>query len=78
VLLKYIIPKLSSTLRENFAVNPRSQDLGPLNAVLEWAGIIRDSILARVLEAEFFGKWLSTLHVWLTSKKPNFDEIVEW
>ncbi|KAF8757911.1 TFP11 protein [Rhizoctonia solani] len=78
VLLKYIVPKLSSTLREDFAVNPRSQDLGPLHAVLEWAGIIRDSIIARVLEAEFFGKWLSTLHVWLTSKKPNFDEIVEW
>ncbi|KAJ1306897.1 hypothetical protein OPQ81_007881 [Rhizoctonia solani] len=78
VLLKYIVPKLSSTLREDFSVNPRAQDLGPLHAVLEWEGIIRDSILARILEAEFFGKWLSTLHVWLTSKKPNFDEIVEW
>ena len=74
------MPKLSATLRDTFAVDPRAQDMVPLKAVLEWAepGALRPSVLARVLEAEFFQKWLNVLHVWLVAPRPNFDEIAQW
>ncbi|QRV88943.1 Tuftelin-interacting protein 11 [Ceratobasidium sp. AG-Ba] len=78
LLLKHVIPKLGATLREDFSVNPRAQDMGPLKAVLEWTDVVRASVLARVVEAEFFQKWLNVLHVWLVSPRPNFDEIAQW
>ena len=34
LLLKYIVPKLGETLRDKFKVNPRKQDMDPLNWVL--------------------------------------------
>ncbi|KAG8717170.1 hypothetical protein FRC08_008049 [Ceratobasidium sp. 394] len=78
LLLKHVIPKLSATLREEFSVNPRAQDMAPLRVVLGWADVVRASVLARMIEAEFFQKWLNVLHVWLVSPKPNFDEIAQW
>ncbi|KIJ22410.1 hypothetical protein M422DRAFT_277168, partial [Sphaerobolus stellatus SS14] len=30
LMLKYIVPKLGATLREDFKVNPRRQDMTPL------------------------------------------------
>lgn len=75
-----MVPKLSAALRDTFTVNPRAQDMAPLNAVFEWAepGALRPSVIARVLEAEFFQKWLNVLHVWLVAPKAKFDEIAEW
>ncbi|KAI0060706.1 TFP11-domain-containing protein [Artomyces pyxidatus] len=78
MLLKYIVPKLGATLREEFRVNPRQQDMAPLERVLSWAGLLRDSILAQLLEAEFFPKWLDVLHVWLVQPRPSFEEVAQW
>jgi tuftelin-interacting protein 11 len=78
MMLKYIIPKLGSTLREEFRVNPRSQNMAPLEQVLAWAPLLRGSIFASLLAAEFFPKWLDVLHVWLVQPRPNFDEVAQW
>ncbi|KAI9510519.1 TFP11-domain-containing protein [Russula earlei] len=76
--LKYVVPKLGSTLREEFRVNPRSQDMTPLERVLAWAPLLRGSIFASLLASEFFPKWLDVLHIWLVQPRPNFDEVAQW
>lgn len=76
--MKYVVPKLGATLREDFQVNPAQQELKPLQDVLAWAEIIRSSILSQLLETEFFPKWLTTLHQWLIHPKASFEEVVQW
>lgn len=78
MLLKYIVPKLGSLLREEFRVNPRDQDMEPLKQVLPWSALLRPSIFAQLLETEFFPKWLDILHMWLTQPTVNFGEVAEW
>lgn len=78
MMLKYVVPKLGAALREEFRVNPRSQDMAPLERVLAWAPLLRGSIFASLLAAEFFPKWLDVLHVWLVQPRPNFDEVAQW
>jgi tuftelin-interacting protein 11 len=78
MVLKYIVPKLGATLRDEFRVNPRSQDMAPLERVLAWAPLLRSSVFASLLVAEFFPKWLDVLHIWLVQPRPNFDEMAQW
>lgn len=78
MLLKYVVPKLGATLRDDFRINPRKQDMEPLRLVLAWTNHLRGSIVAQLLEAEFFPKWLNILHVWLIQPSPNFEEIMQW
>lgn len=78
LLLKYVVPKLGATLREEFQVNPANQDMKPIHQVLPWATIIRTSIFSQLLETQFFPKWLNTLHQWLIHPGAKFDEIAEW
>ncbi|KAG8899112.1 hypothetical protein FRB99_006936 [Tulasnella sp. 403] len=78
MLLKYIVPKLGVTLRDDFKINPRKQDMEPLKWVLAWSTHIRPSILAQLLETEFFPKWLSVLHLWLVQPSVNFEEVMQW
>lgn len=78
LLLKYVLPRLGATLRDDFRVNPRKQDMEPLRLVLQWSDILRQSILGQLLQAEFFPKWLDVLHVWLIQPSVNFEEVVQW
>lgn len=78
MMLKYIVPKLGRTLREDFHVNPRDQKMEPLQHVLQWSDIIRPSIFSQLLETEFFPKWLDILHIWLIQPKVNFGEVAIW
>lgn len=80
LVLKYIVPKLGATLREDFRINPRNQNMDPLNWVLEWftQGVIRGSIMGQLMAKEFFPKWLETLHRWLITPKASYEEIVQW
>jgi tuftelin-interacting protein 11 len=81
MVLKYIVPKLGSTLRDSFDIDPGNQPpLDPLKAVIEWFhhGIIRSSIMSQLLEREFFPKWMAVLHTWLTQPDPSFEEIAQW
>jgi tuftelin-interacting protein 11 len=78
MLLKYVVPKLGATLRDDFRVNPRNQDMEPIQQVLLWSQIIRPSVFSQLLETEFFTKWLDVLHVWLIQPKVNFEEVAKW
>lgn len=78
LLLKCVVPKLATTLREDFKVNPAQQDIKPLQHVFAWAEIIRPSIFSQLLETEFFPKWLTTLHQWLVHPGASFEEVAQW
>ncbi|KAG5647479.1 hypothetical protein DXG03_009414 [Asterophora parasitica] len=78
MLLKYIVPKLGATLRDDFRVNPRDQKMEPLQHVLQWADLIRPSIFSQILEKELFPKWLDVLHVWLIQPRVSFEEVAQW
>ncbi|KAF2136730.1 uncharacterized protein K452DRAFT_312934 [Aplosporella prunicola CBS 121167] len=76
-LIRYLLPRLSAHLHDNFSIDPSDQDLAPLTHVLAWTPFFRPSTLAHLLEAAFFPKWLSVLHLWLTSE-PDYDEVGQW
>lgn len=78
VLLKYVVPKLGATMRDDFKIDPRSQVMEPLLWVLAWVPHLRTSIFAQILETEFFPKWLAILHRWLATPNAKLDEVEEW
>ncbi|KAF8343173.1 GC-rich sequence DNA-binding factor-like protein-domain-containing protein [Cantharellus anzutake] len=77
-LLKYIVPKLGAHLREKFTVNPAQQDMEPLLRISAWITILRPATFSQLLEMEFFPKWLSVLHMWLTQPGSDYNEVNEW
>jgi tuftelin-interacting protein 11 len=78
ILVRRLLPKLARHLAIEFEVDPSDQDLTPLENVLHWQTCFQPDVLARLLVAEFFPKWLSTLHQWLTADGASFDEIAQW
>ncbi|KAF8159556.1 GC-rich sequence DNA-binding factor-like protein-domain-containing protein [Crassisporium funariophilum] len=78
MLLKYVVPKLGTSLRNDFRVNPRDQKMETLHLVLAWSELIRPSIFSQILETEFFPKWLDVLHIWLTQPRVSFEEVAQW
>lgn len=78
MFLKYVIPKLGARLRDDFRVNPRKQDMQPLQDVLQWEKVLRPSILAQLLQKEFFPRWLDVLYIWLIQPKISFEEVSQW
>lgn len=78
ILVRHLLPRLSLHMSQHFEVDPADQDLTPLENVLEWKDSFKPDVLARLLAAEFFPKWLSTLHLWLTTEDANFEEIGAW
>ena len=77
ILIRHLLPRLALHLAENLIIDPSDQDLIPLEQALKWTPFFSTSTIAQLLVAEFFPKWHSTLHLWLTSS-PNYDEIREW
>ncbi|KAG6335733.1 hypothetical protein ID866_3357 [Astraeus odoratus] len=78
MLLKHVVPKLGSLLREEFRINPRNQDMTPLAQVLPWSALIRASVFSQLIETEFFPKWLDVLHMWLVQPRVSFEEVAQW
>lgn len=78
VLVRHLLPRLSLHLSTTFEVDPSDQDLTPLESVLKWRDFFKPEVMARLLVAEVFPKWLSTLHLWLTTEDANFEEIGQW
>lgn len=77
VLVRHLLPRLAVRLRRDFEVDPGDQQLEPLEDVLRWTAFFKPSTLGRLLEAEFFPKWLCILHLWLTGS-PVFTEVQQW
>ena len=77
LLVRYVLPKLAVTLREELTINPAAQDLEPLHAVFAWRVALSVEQLAELLLADFFPKWLTVLRAWL-AQRPDFDEVSRW
>jgi tuftelin-interacting protein 11 len=77
-LIRHLLPRLSRLLAADFQVYPPDQDLTPLEQVLKWEKFFKPSVMGQLLTAEFFPKWINTLHAWLTSDGANYDEVGQW
>lgn len=77
-LVRHLMPRLSLHLSEELQVYPPDQDLSPLEHVLAWHDYFKPQVLGQLLAAEFFPKWLGTLHAWLTGDECNYEEIGQW
>lgn len=79
LISEHVIGKLGSTMRDDFTINPRNQDMKPLvDWVLPWHPLIRPSTYARLFELEFFPKWLNVLYLWLVHPGYSGDEVAQW
>ncbi|TIC45488.1 TFP11-domain-containing protein [Wallemia mellicola] len=78
LMLRHVVPKLSSHLREELVINPRSQVHEPLEKVLEWKDTIRVKVFASIFSNIFIPKFVDTLYIWLVSPKPNYEQVAQW
>ena len=78
LLIRHLLPRLAMHLSTHLEIDPTDQDLTPLEDVLKWQPFLKPEIFARLLVAEFFPKWLGTLHQWLTSPEASMSEVGEW
>lgn len=78
LLLERVVPKLGQALRADFTVDPAAQRMDVLQHVLAWHGVLRTSVLSRLLESEFGKAWLNVLHAWLTQPDADLAEIAAW
>jgi tuftelin-interacting protein 11 len=78
VINSAILPKLVYLLREQFEIDPSEQDIKPLNAAMSWMDIIGVKDMAKILEKEFFTKWIGILYEWLLQPDADYEEIMKW
>ncbi|RHY30666.1 hypothetical protein DYB32_004145 [Aphanomyces invadans] len=76
---KHIVKKLVRVLNREFHINPKAQQLEPLEWVLAWHRVLPDRQFVALLEAEFFTKWLNVLAEWVMQNPPTAArEILIW
>lgn len=78
LMIRHLLPRLAMHLSTHLEIDPTDQDLTPLEDVLKWQPFLKPEIFARLLVAEFFPKWLGTLHQWLTSPEASLSEVSQW
>ena len=78
ILVRHLLPRLALHLSTNLVIDPRDQDLTPLEDVLRWAPFFSLDTMAHLLIAEFFPKWHQTLYVWLTYEGVNYADVKNW
>ena len=78
MLVRHLLPRLALHLSTNLIIDPRDQDLIPLEDVLRWAPFFPLNTIAHLLVAEFFPKWRQTLYVWLTYEGVNYTDVKNW
>jgi tuftelin-interacting protein 11 len=72
-----VVPYLREGLRE-LQVAPPDQDGGAFRGVMRWASVVESRDMARLLDEEFFAKWLDALCRWLLAERPDVEEAVAW
>lgn len=77
LLARSILPKLHNVLRTKFVVNPQRQYIEPFKWVMAWSTLLPTRVMLQLLRMEFFPKWFTALHLWLTNS-PNFEEVQKW
>jgi tuftelin-interacting protein 11 len=78
MLVNHLLPRLASVLKTEFEVNPAEQDLQPLKQVLAYTPRFKLEVMGELISAHFFPKFLSTLHLWLTSDGVDLSEVGAW
>ncbi|OCF31369.1 tuftelin-interacting protein 11 [Kwoniella heveanensis BCC8398] len=79
LIIQFVLPKLGVCLRDDFAINPRKQDMVPLQDwIMPWHALLRSSMFSHLLEVEFFPKWLDILYIWLVQPAYKPDEVANW
>ena len=78
LLTTHLLPRLAAYLSVNFEVDPSDQDLAPFSVVLSYLPLYPSSTFAHLIKAQFFPKFHSVLHQWLTSEAPSYGEISQW
>lgn len=78
ILVRHLLPRLALHLSTNLIIDPRDQDLTPVEDVLRWAPFFSLDTMAHLLIAEFFPKWHQTLYVWLTYEGVNYVDVKNW
>lgn len=66
LLLKSIVPKLVEGVRASLVINPANQDMTAFNMLMMWSDVIPPLYFTSILDGEFFPKWLTVLHRWLS------------
>ncbi|CAK4672075.1 unnamed protein product [Aphanomyces euteiches] len=76
---KHIVKKLIRVLNREFEINPKAQELEPLEWILAWHHVLPDRQFVALLEAEFFTKWLKVLAEWIRQNPSSAPrEIFAW
>jgi tuftelin-interacting protein 11 len=67
-------------LKTNFNINPASQDLKPLEIILEWyrLELISPLGVCNLVSEELFPKWHRVLWLWLGTPGASLSDICEW
>ncbi|KAI9865751.1 MAG: hypothetical protein M1824_000011 [Vezdaea acicularis] len=78
LLTRSLLPRLATHLAQHLTINPSDQDMSPLEAVLLWTPYFKPEHVGELLIAEFFPKYHSTLHQWLTSEGVSYPEVAQW
>ncbi|KAJ9104009.1 hypothetical protein QFC19_004143 [Naganishia cerealis] len=78
LVLLNVLPKLAHHLDSDFEINPRAQEMAPLDRVLAWSSLMRESTFGQLLEEKFFPAWLDTLHFWLIQPNYSAGEVASW
>eukprot|EP01037_Dinobryon_pediforme_P019447 gene19447-19868_t len=78
LILRHVVPKLVTTLRDGLQISPSGQDITPFQCVMLWQHSLPPLHLSCLFAGEFFPKWIQTLSAWLHSPAADFSEIGEW
>ncbi|TVU15278.1 hypothetical protein EJB05_38789, partial [Eragrostis curvula] len=74
-----VAPYLRGGLRALRLAPPTAQaEHAAFRAVMRWASIVEARDVARLLDEEFFGRWLDALRRWLLNARPEAQEAVAW
>jgi len=71
-----IVPKLVIAL-QSLIINPHQQCLDVWHWVMSWQEMLSTTVMASMLEKNFFPRWLNVLYNWL-SNGSNLDEVSKW
>ncbi|CAM9450611.1 unnamed protein product, partial [Ectocarpus fasciculatus] len=77
LLSKFVAPKLVAGLRASLVINPANQDMAPFKMLMMWADLLPPLYMTSILDVEFFPKWLTVLHRWL-SETADYAEVALW
>ncbi|KAI5014200.1 hypothetical protein ZWY2020_055590 [Hordeum vulgare] len=73
-----VVTRLEQRLRSLRITPPKQRDGAFCEVIMKWAPLVRAQDMVRLLDAEFFGRWLDALRRWLLAAKPATREAVEW